>query len=174
MDAKQALVKQARQMKKKLDDHNIRNAIVSQMDDGITFSLFTSFQRLPSLRSYIVISHGLVPGQSCNIVMTSVLSRSFESGENIAALAAFLQQLSLTMSPFHFLFDFDSRQVLIRQSSLCSNDAQPDPDLFISFVSLIAPKLDRAMARLESEPVSESDARLMADFLSENCYEEMV
>lgn len=169
---KKKLAKKARKITDSLDKNRCKASIAEEKDGQIMIQFSIPTPWCHAVPAYIILASGMMPG-TCNVIMTALPGKPLKLEENIRAIAAFLNRLSMLLSPVHFLLDLPSRQILIRQSLVCAMDVQPDPRLFIQSIQQTGDDLASALSRLELEQCSVRDARLMADFISESCYEAM-
>ncbi|MGI9278266.1 MAG: hypothetical protein ACR2PX_01355 [Endozoicomonas sp.] len=168
------LQKQAMHFKKTFNDLGLKFAVISKKPGNMVLKTSLSNHHHQRLITYIVLNEGLAKEASSHILMTTVLERPLVQIQDLAPLASFLHQLSMTLPLLSFQLDLDSRNILIRESFICARDLLPDVLEYLDTVSLILLKLDEPLRRLERGGISLSDARRMADYVSENCYEEML
>ena len=173
MEVHDSLVKKTREIMINLREFGIGYDISRSSDVSVTLDLSIPFLIEQNIFTNINISNGLLPGLSYKILMTALISKPIIVGENISSFAAFFQQLSLTLFPFYFIFDFDLMQVIMRHGSLYSDDVMPDCRGFIESIPLISTKLEKSLAKLKINAISQQDARFMADLLSESYYKVM-
>ncbi|KEQ16206.1 hypothetical protein [Endozoicomonas numazuensis] len=168
------LQKQAMHFRKTFNDLGLKFTVISKNPGNIVLKTSLSTPYHQRRITYIVLNDGLARDSSSHISMTTVLERPLVQIQELAPLASFLHQLSMTLPQLSLQLDLQSRNILIRESFICARDILPDALEYLDAVDLVLLQLDEPLRRLERGGISLSNARRMADYVSENCYEEML
>ncbi|WP_062264415.1 hypothetical protein [Endozoicomonas arenosclerae] len=168
------LQKQALHFRRIFNDLGLKFAVINQAPGNIVLKTSLTSRYHRRLLTYIVLNEGLTKEVTSHISMTTVLDQPLNRIDDLGCLAAFLHQLSMALPTLSLQLDLDSRKILVRESFICAKDILPDFLEYLDTVSLLLLRLNEPLLRLEQGGISSSDARLMADYVSENCYEEML
>ena len=143
---------------------------LSAYDDGAV-AVLTGHQILSVVgqkASFTAVTSPGMTSRSLNLVFVASLPVMPVQSDG---LYAFLLQATALMAPFEFVIDFKSGCLVIRQSMITSPKSSVPGKPFVDSVDWFAPRIFRAVKQIEQQVLSVTDARQMADFLSEDYFE---
>ena len=75
------------------------------------------------------------------------------------------------MAPLEFIVDLESGSLLIRQGMLVNRKPSAPGQLFVDLVNWFSPRLTQGIQQIQTQNLPSSNARQMADYLSEEYFE---